>query len=79
MKKQAIIRLLVLSFLLLNQTLLTLGLNPLPFSEEQFFTFISSVFTVFASLVVWWKNNNITKEAIESQKYLNKLKYKEPK
>lgn len=74
MKKQAIIRLVVLVILLLNQTLLTLGFNPLPFSEEQVFEAVSAVSAAIMAIVVWWKNSNITKEAQSAQRYLNELK-----
>lgn len=72
--KQAIVRLTVLVILLLNQTLIVLGYNPLPFSEEQIYEGVSSVATVVMALYAWWKNNNVTEEAQEAQKYLNDLK-----
>lgn len=71
---QAIVRLVVLTILLINQFLLTLGWNPLPFSEEQIYEGVSSIATVGMSVYAWWKNNSITKEAKEADKFLNKLR-----
>lgn len=72
--QQAIVRLIVLVILLLNQTLIVLGYNPLPFSEDQIYEGVSSVATVVMALYTWWKNNNVTKEAQEAQEYLDELK-----
>lgn len=72
--QQAIIRLVVLFVLLVNQTLIIYGWNPLPFSEEQIYEAVSSVAVVAMSIYTWWKNNNVTKEAQQAQEYLNELK-----
>ena len=72
--KQAIIRLVVLIILLINQTLVTLGWSPLPFSEEQIYEAISSVATVAMAVWAWWKNNSVTKEAQEADVILRKMK-----
>ena len=72
--KQAIVRLVVLVILLVNQTLITLGWNPLPFSEEQIYEAISSVATVAMAVWAWWKNNSVTKEAQEADVILRKMK-----
>mgnify|MGYP001297339507 CR=1 FL=1 len=72
--KQAIVRLVVLVILLINQALIVFGLNPLPFSEEQIYEAVSSVATVIVALWAWWKNNSITKEAQQADEYLQELK-----
>ena len=72
--KQAIVRLIVLVILLINQTLITLGWSPLPFSEEQIYEAVSSVAVVGMAIYTWYRNNNITKEAQEVQKLLDKKK-----
>lgn len=77
--QQAIVRLAVLVILLINQALILFGWNPLPFSEEQIYEGVSSVATVLVAIWVWWKNNNVTKEAQEAQKYLDELKKGEGK
>lgn len=72
--QQAIIRLTVLVILLINQTLITIGWNPLPFSEEQVYEAVSSVAVVVMAIWAWWRNNNVTYEAQEAQRYLDRLK-----
>ncbi|MFA8439288.1 phage holin [Pueribacillus sp. YX66] len=72
--KQAIVRLVVLVILLVNQTLVTLGWNPLPFSEEQIYEAISSIATVSMALWAWWKNNSVTQEAQEADIIMQELK-----
>jgi len=71
---QAIVRLVVLVILLINQALIVFDLNPLPFSEEQIYEAVSSVATVIVALWAWWKNNSITKEAQQADEYLQELK-----
>ena len=72
--KEAIIRLVVLVILLINNALLLVGKNPLPYSEEEIYLAVSTVATTVVTLWTYWKNNNITKEAQESQSYLKDLK-----
>ncbi len=72
--KKAITRLIVLVVLLINQTLVTLGWNPLPFSEEQIYEGVSSVALVATAVYAWWKNNNVSKEALAAQELLDDLK-----
>ncbi|GGN67622.1 MULTISPECIES: phage holin [Oceanobacillus] len=66
----AITRLAVLVILLVNQTLITFGWNPLPFSEEQVYEGVSAVATVAVAVWAWWKNNNVTKKAQHNEKFL---------
>lgn len=72
--QQALLRLLVLVILLINQILIILGWNPLPFSEEQIYEGLSAIALGSTAIWNWWKNNNVTHEAQESQKYLDELK-----
>ena len=74
MKKGTIIRTAVLIFALVNQILTITGVNPLPFTNEEFEAGFSMVLTVIAALWSWWKNNSFTKNAIEADKYLEELK-----
>ena len=74
--QQAIVRLVVLAVLLLNQTLIVMGWNPLPFSEDEIYEGVSSVATVVVAIVAWWKNNSVTKEAQKADEYLKELKEK---
>ena len=72
--QQAIIRLAVLVILLLNQVLITMGWNPLPFSEDEIYEGVSAVATVVMAIYAWWKNNSVTKEAQKADEYLKELK-----
>ena len=64
----------MLVILLLNQTLISLGYNPLPFSEEQIYEGLSSVALVMSAIYSWWKHNNLTEEALEAQEVLERKK-----
>lgn len=74
--KQAYVRLSVLIILLVNQSLIVMGWDPLPFNEEQIYEGVSSVATVAMAIYTWYKNNNVTKEAERAQEYLDELKSK---
>lgn len=73
-KKETIIRTVVLAFALINQGLTLANVNPLPFESDQVENFVAGAFTLGASLWAWWKNNSFTKEAIEADKYKKGLK-----
>lgn len=75
-KVSAYIRLAVLLYAVLNSSLLMFGINPLPFTEEEVSAGITAVLGVVASVLAWWKNAPITKEAQEAQSYLEELKSK---
>lgn len=68
MSKGTIIRTVVLVFALINQGLTIANINPLPFGEQEVEQFVSLIITVFASMTAWWKDNDITKKAIENKK-----------
>jgi SPP1 family holin len=72
--KETIIRTIILIVSLVNMALTYFGKNPLPFAEEEVYGFLSMLFTVAASIWAWWKNNSFSKNAIEADKILNKLK-----
>lgn len=73
-KSNAIIRLIVLAVLIVNQTLITLGYEPLPFSDEQIYESVSIVALVVVSLYSWWRNNNVSEEALAGQAEIERLK-----
>lgn len=72
--KETIARTIILAVALINQILVVLGINPLPFAEEELYNIISTIATAAAALWAWWKNNSFTPEAIQADKYLNELK-----
>ena len=73
-KTAGIVRLVVLLILLGNQTLISFGYNPLPFSEDQIYEGVSSVALAASAIYAWWKHNNITKESEEAQVVLERKK-----
>ncbi|NBJ68606.1 MULTISPECIES: phage holin [Clostridia] len=68
--KQAIVRLVVLGILLVNQALITMGWNPLPFSEEEIYQGVSAIITVVIAVWAWWKDNPVTKKAQQNEQFL---------
>lgn len=72
--KETIARTIILAVALINQILVVLGINPLPFAEEELYNIISTIATAAAALWTWWKNNSFSPEAIQADKYLNELK-----
>ena len=74
MKKETLIRTVILIYALVNQILTYRGHSILPIGEEQVTELTSIAFTVVTALVAWWKNNSFTAEAIEADKYLAKLR-----
>ena len=69
-----IARTVVLVVSLLNVLLNAFGKNPLPFSDDEVYTTVSTVVAVVASLAAWWKNNSFTPEAIEADDFMTRLK-----
>lgn len=72
--KETIARTIVLALAFVNQILTAFGINPLPFSENTVYEFITLVFTIGASAWAWWKNNSFTNEAIKADEFLKELK-----
>jgi SPP1 family holin len=75
-KKDTIIRTIVLVLALTNQILTSTGHSVIPISDEQVTELISLLITIGASLWAWWKNNSFTKNAIEADNVLKTLKTK---
>lgn len=76
MTKGTIIRTIILLIALVNQFLVAAGKSPLPIEDAQIETLISTAFTVVASVIAWWKNNSVTKEAQMADDYLRTLRKK---
>jgi len=62
---ETIIRIIVLAVALVNQTLTSLGKNPIPIMDSQIGEAATLALTVFASVWAWWKDNDITRKARE--------------
>lgn len=58
-----IARTIILALALINQLLSASGHAVIPIEDATVETLVSTVFTVVASLVAWWKNNSFTRAA----------------
>ena len=76
-KKDTIIRTVVLGLAIANDFLALAGKSPLPFSDETVTKVVSFAFMTAASLVAWWKNNSFTEKAILADEYLEELREEE--
>lgn len=72
--KDTIARTIILAVALINQILVVLGINPLPFAEEEIYNIISTIATAAAALWTWWKNNSFTPAAITADECLAEIK-----
>ena len=74
MKTDTLIRTIVLLVALINQVLVITGHSIIPIGEDQLVEYVSLTFTIVTAIIAWWKNNSFTKEAIEADEYMHKLK-----
>ena len=59
-KKETIIRTIVLVIAIINNILTLLGKNPFPYTADEIANAVAIIFTVVATLWAWWKNNSFT-------------------
>jgi SPP1 family holin len=76
MKKDVLIRTVILAIALVNQILTAFGKSVIPIDDETITQLISVIFTIATSVWAWWKNNSITPEAIVADEYLKELNRK---
>lgn len=69
-----IARTIILALALINQILSVSGHAVLPIEDAQIETIVSTVWTVAASLVAWWKNQSFTQAAIAGDKITKAVK-----
>lgn len=75
-KPDTIARTIILALALVNQILTIAGINPIPVSEDEIYTVVSTFITIAASVWAWWKNNSFTQPAINADVVLKELKGK---
>ena len=63
-------RTIVLLLALVNQVLSMLGIPVLPIEDEAINTVVSTMWTIIAAVVAWWKNNSFTTAALEADQVL---------
>ena len=73
-KVDTIVRTIVLVIALANQILAIAGKDAFPVTEDQVYQGVTLITTVGAAVWAWWKNNSFTKQAIEADETLAKLK-----
>ena len=73
-KMDTIARTICLMIALANQILAFCGKNAIPITENDVYQIVSLLATVGISVWNWWKNNSFTKEAIQADELMNKLK-----
>lgn len=69
-KKETIIRTIVLALALINQILSYMGIDIIPVTDEELSELVTLIFTIAASIWAWWKNNSFTQPAIEADAYM---------
>lgn len=75
-KAKAIIRLIVMIVLAVNAALTVAGKNPIPFDESAFTEVATQIAAGLSIIWSWWKNNNVTDAACETQGRLDICKGK---
>lgn len=73
-KADTIARTICLALALINQLLSVSGHAVLPIEDAQVEVLVSTVITIVASLVAWWKNNSFTKAAIMGDNLMYQIK-----
>lgn len=73
-RTQALVTIIVAGLLILNTVLSALGLNPIPISEDMVYLAVSSMGTLVATTVAWWKNQNWTEAAASGQTITDAIK-----
>ena len=61
-------------YFVLNTVLIAFNVNPLPFTNEEVATAVSSVGAVVMTIVVWWRQNVMTKAADAGHKLTTAIK-----
>ena len=60
------VRTLILIIALVNQAMVTMGMNPIPFSDEELYSAATMVVTAASAIWAWWSNNSFTAAAQEA-------------
>lgn len=78
-RARAIVRIIALFIVAINALLTAKGINPIPFDENMVSEVVCYIIAGVMAVWSWWKNNNITSNAISAQQYLKTLKWQDGK
>lgn len=73
-RTKAIVLLLVQLFSLVQTGLSIAGVSALPLTTDQVSTAITGVVAVVASIWAWWRNNNLTRAAVQGQQVTDAIR-----
>lgn len=73
-RTKAIINLIIAAVVLVNAILTASGRNPIPFDQNAVAEFITYAAAGLETVWIWWKNQNVTAEAITAQKIADEMK-----
>lgn len=73
-RTKAIINIVIAFAVLINAILTAAGRNPIPINENAVAEVISYTAAGLETLWIWWKNQNLTPEAITAQKIADEMK-----
>lgn len=76
-KKETIIRTIVLVIAIINQILAIAGKDTLPLYESDIAQIVTLAVTVASSIWAWWKNNSFTQAAVEADDVLEIIRERE--
>ena len=71
-----IARTMVLLLALTNQVLGLCGIQTIPLEDEDINALVTTLWTVTAALVAWWKNNSFTRAALAGDAAMKEAKTK---
>lgn len=74
---ETIARTIILVLALINQILAIAGKGTLDIVDETIYQVVSLLFTIFSTLLNWWKNNSFTQAAIKADTFLKEEKKNE--
>ena len=67
-------RTIILALALINQVLSMCGIAVLPIEDAQVETIVTTLWTVIAAVMAWWKNSSFKSAAIAGDKVKNAIK-----
>lgn len=76
-KKSTIVRTIIFLIVLINFVLEKCGLDLIPTNESVILTCVELAIEVASMIVVFWKNNSFSKNAIKADEFLRKLRESE--